>query len=212
MSSTTLKLATPEEIITFAPDDGTGFERVNHRAGGPVALEIEEYNPDWPEKYALVDERIRKALGNRALLVQHTGSTSVPGLPAKAVLDVDLIVADNEAEETYRADLEAAGFILLHREEWYKHRFFYMPEPLTNLHVFGPGPRSAEAVRHRLFRDWLREHPEDRENYAEIKRTATKASREGGEDVNAYTRRKGPVISDILRRIFETEGFLPKSS
>ncbi|KAI0151604.1 GrpB domain protein [Xylariaceae sp. FL1272] len=194
MSSTPVKLATPEEIITFAPDDGTGFERVNHRAGGPVSLVIEEYNPDWPVKYALVEERIREALGDRALLVQHTGSTSVPGLPAKAIVDVDLIVADSEAED------------------WYKHRLFYLPEPLTNLHVFSPGPLSAEAVRHRLFRDWLRDHPEDRENYAETKRTATKASREGGEDVNAYSRRKGPIISDILRRIFEAEGFVTKSS
>ncbi|KAK5630416.1 hypothetical protein RRF57_006131 [Xylaria bambusicola] len=174
-------------------------------------LKIVEYRPEWPAMFAEVERRIRQALGDRAILVQHVGSTSVPGLPAKDIIDVDLVVADPADEESYVPDLQAAGFVLLLREPiWYQHRFFHFEEPYTNLHVFGAD--SPELVRHRLFRDWLREHEDDRKLYTAMKREAAAASAAAGEVTQQYNNRKEPAVREILQRIFEAHGLLKASN
>lgn len=78
--------------------------------------------------------------------------------------------------------------------------------PTSNLHVWNPG--SPEAIRHRMFRDWLMEHPEDRERYASVKRSSAAASNAAGEDGWSYNRRKQAVIRDILDRMFRSYGML----
>ncbi len=91
-----------------------------------------EYKDSWTADFAAVQGHIRTALGDRALTIEHVGSTSVPGLPAKAVIDVDLVVSDPTAEDTYVADLETAGFQFLFREPgWFQRRFFGLQEPYT---------------------------------------------------------------------------------
>ncbi|KAL4999734.1 grpb/dephospho-CoA kinase [Aspergillus recurvatus] len=173
-------------------------------------IEIVEPDPAWPAAFAVIEARIKDALHQGSLLyIQHVGSTSVPNLPAKAVIDVDVVVIDPTAEETYVPALENAGFQFLFREpKWYEHRMFGCDEPYANVHVFGPD--SPELVRHRLFRDWLRDpkHEADRELYANMKRQAADESRNAGETVMEYNDRKEPVIREILRKVYEAHGLL----
>ncbi|KAL4782841.1 grpb/dephospho-CoA kinase [Aspergillus varians] len=199
----------PNPITQHLPYDPADIETVSTRP--QKRIEIIEPDPTWPATFALLETRIKAALPSENILfsIQHVGSTSVPNLPAKAVIDIDVIVADPAAEESYVPALESAGFQFLHREpRWYEHRFFGCAQPYANLHVFGPG--CPEAVRHRLFRDWLRdpENEGDRELYADVKRQAARESREAGESVNEYTDRKEPVIREILRKVYEAHGLL----
>jgi GrpB-like predicted nucleotidyltransferase (UPF0157 family) len=197
---------TPEEITRHhEPADD-----VEWVAGGPTPgpVEVVPADPRWPEQYERVAERVRTALGERVLGLEHVGSTSVPGLPAKPVIDVDLTVADSADEDAYRADLEAAGFALVLREpSWHEHRAFTHADPRTNLHVFSPD--CPEVVRHRLFRDWLREHPDDLARYRDAKVGASVVSTAAGEHVMEYNRRKEPVIRAIYDRVFRAHGLLP---
>lgn len=173
-------------------------------------IEIVEPDPAWPAAFAVIEARIKAALPQGNLLyIQHVGSTSVPDLPAKAVIDVDVVVVDPTAEESYVPALENAGFQFLLREpKWHEHRLFGCDEPYANIHVFAPD--SPELVRHRLFRDWLRDpmHEADRELYASVKRQAAAESREAGETVMQYNERKEPVIREILRKVYEAHGLL----
>jgi GrpB-like predicted nucleotidyltransferase (UPF0157 family) len=181
----------------------TGFQRIAHRT--PLAIEIVEPRSSWPADFAHIESLIRTALGANALSISHVGSTSVPGLPAKPVIDVDLAVPDPTAEDAYVPALEAAGFRLLSREpKWDEHRFFGLAEPYANLHVFKPD--SSVLIRDRMFRDWLREHGEDRDRYAAVKKEAARVSRERNETVNQYSKRKTGVIQDILERAFRAAG------
>ncbi|KAI3324635.1 GrpB domain protein [Xylariaceae sp. AK1471] len=197
-------MAATLDVTTMVDADPKYIERIDTRPLKP--LKIVEYREEWPAMYAEVEKRIRQALGDRAVLIQHVGSTSVPGLAAKDIIDVDLVVTDPEDEESYVPDLQAAGFQFLLREPaWYQHRFFGHKQPYTNLHVFGSD--SSEVARHRLFRDWLREHEDDCNRYAAAKREA-EASAAAGERNEHYNNRKAPVLRDILRRIFEAHGLL----
>ncbi|MEN3361543.1 MAG: hypothetical protein V7637_5525 [Mycobacteriales bacterium] len=161
---------------------------------GPVL--VAEYDPGWPARYEREAARLRELLGDRALLIEHVGSTSVPGLPAKPIIDLDLVVADSAEEGSYLPTLVAAGYRLLIREpEWYEHRCFKGPDTNINLHVFSPG--SAEVERHLLFRDWLRGHDADRDRYAAAKREL--AGRRWTY-IQQYADAKTGVVTEILAR------------
>ena len=135
---------------------------------GPIALA--ESNPEWPAQFARQARRIKSALGERALRIEHVGSTSVPGLAAKPIIDILLVVADSADEPSYVPALEAAGFVLRIREpEWHEHRLFKGPEINLNLHVFSAG--SVEVERLLLLRDRLRENPAERQLYEQTKRS-----------------------------------------
>lgn len=142
--------------------------------GGPPPkltgqVQIVDYDPDWPRRYRREEDRIRAVLGDRVLRVEHIGSTSVPELPAKPIIDIVLAVADSADEPAYLPALEAAGYRLVIREpEWYEHRCLKGPDTNINLHVFSLG--AAEIDRCTRFRDWLRTHPDDRDLYARTKR------------------------------------------
>ncbi|KAL4881956.1 grpb/dephospho-CoA kinase [Aspergillus karnatakaensis] len=198
----------PNPITIHIPYDPAAIETVATRP--KKRIEIVEPDPTWPYSYSILESRITAALPPTTLLyVQHVGSTSVPGLPAKAVIDIDIVVRDPTDEESYVPVLEKAGFQFLFRErKWHEHRFFSCDKPYANVHLFGED--SPEVVRHRLFRDWLRdpEHGDDREAYAEMKRRAAKESRERGEDVMQYNDRKEPVIREILRKVYKAHGLL----
>jgi GrpB-like predicted nucleotidyltransferase (UPF0157 family) len=137
------------------------------RADGPVRLA--EYDPAWVEQFAREEKRIRTALGARAVEVHHVGSTSVPGLAAKPVIDIVLLVADSADESAYIPELEAAGYALHLREpDWWEHRLLKDRNPDVQIHVFTVG--SSEVHRMLLFRDRLRNHVEERELYESTKR------------------------------------------
>lgn len=138
---------------------------------GPETIAIVPYNPDWPHRYQALSTRIRAALGDVVLGIQHVGSTSVTGLAAKDVIDIDLAVADPRNEGAYVPALECLGYVLTVREpSFHEHRCLRLSEPRANLHVFGSD--CPEIIRHRMFRDWLREHPDDRMLYENAKRAA----------------------------------------
>jgi GrpB-like predicted nucleotidyltransferase (UPF0157 family) len=166
-----------------------------------------EPDPGWPLLYDGLAGRIREALGWRALHVEHVGSTSVPGLAAKPIIDIDLTVADPDREQDYVPALERAGFRLVIREPWwFGHRALVADDPRCNVHVFGFD--SPELIKHRIFRDWLRGNPDDRDRYAAVKRQAAAASNEAGEHVMQYNARKEQVIRDIYHRAFLASGLL----
>ncbi|MBB4908993.1 GrpB family protein [Actinophytocola algeriensis] len=161
---------------------------------------IEDYDPAWPDWFEWDRVRIADALGPVALSIEHAGSTSVPGLPAKPVIDILLQVADTTAEDTYVPHLEAAGYALRVREpEWLEHRLLRRRgEPHdVNLHVFSPRYAAAEITRMLTFRDWLRTHEADRNLYAATKRElATRDWRY----VQDYADAKSDVVKQILAR------------
>ena len=131
-------------------------------------VEVVPYDAAWPLLFAAEEAKIRGALGAAALLIEHVGSTSVPGLAAKPVIDVQLAVLASADEAAYRSALERAGYRLIIREpEWFEHRLFKGAAPETNLHVFSAG--CPELDRCRLFRDWLRVTPQDVALYARTK-------------------------------------------
>ena len=145
------------------------------------------------------------ALGDDALRIEHVGSTSVPGLAAKPVIDIDLIVEDSRQESTYVPALEQQGFALVIREPWwYEHRCLRHHHPAGNLHVFSPD--SPEAERHLIFRDWLRSHPEDRALYETAKVIAAEGTRAAHGHVMDYNSRKEQALREIYSRAFRTLG------
>ena len=171
-------------------------------------LKLVAGNPSWPQEYRVLAGMILGVLGDAALAVEHIGSTSVPGLVAKPVIDVDLTVADSRDESAYVPPLDALGFVLVVREPWwYEHRLLRHSDPACNLHVFSP--YCAEQVRHRIFRDWLRTHPGDRALYAAAKTSAARDTRAIGGDTMDYNARKQAVVREIYARAFRALGLLP---
>ena len=159
-------------------------------------IQVVDYNPDWPRLFGREAERIRAALGERVVQLEHVGSTSVPGLAAKPIIDILLVVPDSSDEAAYVPDLEAAGYVLVIREpEWFQHRCFKGPDTNVNLHVHSPG--SPEIERYLLFRERLRTHPEDRAHYQRVKRELA------GRDwtyVQEYADAKTEVVEEIIAR------------
>jgi len=161
---------------------------------GPV--ELVEYSADWPVLFLREAQRLRAVLGDRAFRIEHVGSTSVPGLAAKPIVDVVLIVKDSAEEPAYVPALEAAGYILRIREtQFHEHRMFEGPDTDINLHVFSS--RCPEVERMLLFRDRLRDDEADRELYGRTKR---ELARRRWKYVDDYAQAKGAVVEEILSR------------
>lgn len=168
---------------------------------GPASEEIQltGADPAWASQFAVEAQRVRKALGSVALRVEHIGSTSVPGLPAKPIIDIDLWVEDSDREERYIPGLASIGYVLALREPWWNgHRMLVNSgTPKVNLHVF---PADApEPLRHLLFRDWLCSHDEDRDLYAAVKRRLAVSTSEHPAEYNLA---KNEVIDLIYARVF----------
>jgi GrpB-like predicted nucleotidyltransferase (UPF0157 family) len=157
-----------------------------------------DYDPEWPALYAREEARIRSILGERVIRIEHTGSTSVPGLAAKPIIDITMTVADVLDEPAYATDLEAAGYVVRIREhepEWYDHRVFKGPDTNVNLHVFSDG--CVELERMVGFRDWLRTHDDDRDLYERTKRELIARD---WEYVQNYADAKTGVVEGIMAR------------
>jgi len=157
---------------------------------------VADYDPIWPHWFESAAYRIRQALGDTALEIHHVGSTSVRDLPAKPLIDVDLVVPDSTDEAVYLPHLEAIGYELRIREpDWYEHRLLRGFDPPVNLHVFS---RDCEEVAQMLLlRDWLRTHDDDRDLYARTKREL--AVKEW-KYVQNYADAKSEVVQEILQR------------
>ena len=160
------------------------------------SIQIVDYDSEWPRLFEREAERIQAALGERVLLIEHVGSTSVPGLAAKPRIDVLLLVTDSADEPAYVPALEAAAYVLRIREpDWYEHRMFNGLDTDINLHVFSPG--CPEIDRMLLFRDWLRSNASDRRLY---ERTKRELARKDWRYTQNYADAKTAVVEEILAR------------
>ena len=157
---------------------------------------VRDYDPQWPELFQREAARIAMALGERALQIEHTGSTSVPGLAAKPTIDILLVVTNSADEDAYLTPLEGAGYVLRIREpNWHEHRMFKGPDTDINLHVLSSGCPEIERIL--LFRDRLRSNAADRDLYA---RTKLALAQKQWNSVDDYANAKTAVIEEIISR------------
>jgi GrpB-like predicted nucleotidyltransferase (UPF0157 family) len=166
-----------------------------------ATIQLAPHDPAWPERYAGEAAKIRAALGDRAIVLEHVGSTSIPGISAKPILDILLAVADSSDEDSYVPALAAQGYRLHVREpDWHQHRLLKGEDPLVNLHVFTAG--SSEIRRMLGFRDRCRSCPEERDLYENTKRElAARVWRH----VQHYANAKGEVVEAIIARALALE-------
>jgi GrpB-like predicted nucleotidyltransferase (UPF0157 family) len=186
----------PDPHDTAAYD--AALPRVTVGPASPLSgpIEVRDYDPAWPGSYAREATRIVRALGERVVALEHVGSTAVPGLPAKPIIDIVLEVPDSSDEPAYVPDLEAAGYALRIREpSWFEHRLLRGVDDRVNLHVFSAGcPESGRMIR---FRNHLRSSAVDRDLYAAAKRDL--AGREW-KYMQQYADAKTDVIAEIMAR------------
>lgn len=159
-------------------------------------IELLPYDGAWPRLYDGEAARVLSVLGGKVLLLEHVGSTSVPGLSAKPIIDMLLAVADSSDEPDYVPSMEAAGYVLRIREpDWYEHRLFKGPAANINLHVFSAG--CVEIDRMLRFRDHLRSNDSDREVYS---RTKHELASRRWKYVQEYADAKSEVVETIIAR------------
>jgi GrpB-like predicted nucleotidyltransferase (UPF0157 family) len=110
-------------------------------------IEIMDYDPHWPEKYQAHAGVIAGALGGAALRIEHIGSTSVPGLGAKAIIDILVVVPDSADEDSYLPQLQGAGYELRVREpDWHEHRMFRTIARDVHIHIYSAGCPKSIAI------------------------------------------------------------------
>ena len=161
-----------------------------------ATITLADYDESWPVLFGREAARIRAALGDSAILIEHAGSTSVPGLAAKPIIDIVLAVPDSADEQAYVPPLEAAGYILRAREPgWFEHRMFKGPDTDINLHVFTAG--ASEIDRMLLFRDRLRANDADRAAYLQVKRDLAQRT---WRHVQHYADAKTTIVQEIVAR------------
>ncbi len=159
-------------------------------------IELHDYDQGWLHLFESEADRLRSILDSGVVRLEHVGSTAVPGLAAKPIIDMVLVVVDSSDEDSYLADLEKAGYLLQIREpDWFEHRVFKGPAANINLHVFLVG--CPEIERMLLFRDWLRSNDEDRLMYESVKRDL--ATRDCAH-VQNYADAKNDIVDEIVSR------------
>lgn len=157
-------------------------------------IQLNPYDEKWPALFEREKERILKILKDKALMIEHIGSTSVPGLMAKPIIDILLVVEDAGKEEDYMDDLYRHGYILRVREpDFENHHMFKGPDTDIHLHVFSKG--SKEIEKYLLFRNYLRLHDDARELYENTKKELAKKT---WKYVQNYADAKSEVVQKIL--------------
>ena len=192
----------PADQTPVRPDEEIAAARVGPVIPHNAPVHLAEYDPQWPVLFAREADRIRAVLGSRAVLLEHAGSTSVPGLAAKPIIDIVLAVPDSADEPGYVPDLEAGGYVLRVREpDWFEHRLFKGPDTDVNLHVFSAG--STEIDKMLLFRDWLRAHDDERYAYLAVKRELAQRT---WRHVQHYADAKTAIVEQIVARARQHQG------
>lgn len=177
----------------------------------PDPIIVVPYDPAWPSQFDALGGRLRAALGGLALRIDHIGSTAVPGLAAKPVIDVQISVAALEPVAAYRSAIESAGFVWRSDNPDLTKRYFREAAgPRTHIHVRRLGSWAEQFAL--LFRDYLRRHPAEAASYAAHKRALAAAHHA---DREAYTDAKEPFIWEVMRRASawsQTSGWEPGPS
>lgn len=158
-----------------------------------MAIRLVPHDPEWANIYERAAADIRGALGSTALSVDHVGSTAIPGIVAKPVIDVEILVERYDPEAPYRGPLESLGYAFDHRDE--SHVFFVRSfgEFPLHVHVVEESSDSRMMIK---FRDYLRVHPDEARRYEDLK----KALAEQHDDANAYANAKSSYVLEIVRR------------
>lgn len=154
-------------------------------------IEIVSYDPNWPLLYRKEAKQIQNALGDNCLIIEHFGSTSVPGLNAKPKIDILVVVKDFQVLDI--SSLQKIGFEF-RGEVISTGRYFCKKTPRIHLHIFENGNPLIE--RNLIFRDWLRTHEEDRFAYAALKMELAEIYRDGME----YCKAKTDFIDQIITK------------
>ncbi|CAG7632316.1 GrpB family protein [Paenibacillus allorhizosphaerae] len=173
---------------------------------------IESYHPEWPLLFLETGRRIRNSLGETAVRIDHIGSTSVPGLDAKPVIDIQVSVVQLKPLNSIVMALEAAGYrYRADNPDLTKAYFRESPgERRTHIHVRRTGSWSEQTAL--MFRDYLRRHPDDAAAYAQEKRRLAEQYRDNRQ---AYVEAKDPIIWSILHKAAlwsQTVGWMPETS
>lgn len=177
------------EPVTPVPEVAPAFRNL---VDGRVHLV--GYDAAWPDHFEQEARKIRAALGDAVLRLEHVGSTSIPGLDAKPCIDILLVVVDSSDEAAYGPALTEAGYRLVIREpDWHQHRVYKGPEINLNLHVFSEG--SSEIERLLLFRDHLRANPQARGRYVAAKRGLAERT---WDTIQDYADAKSEVIEKLI--------------
>jgi GrpB-like predicted nucleotidyltransferase (UPF0157 family) len=190
-----------------AADRRTSDERlaaitVGERQTHESTIHLAPYDPEWPVQFAQLAGRIRAALSGGVIRLEHVGSTSVPGLAAKPIIDMLLVVEDSADEARYVPALERQGFVLRIREsDWFEHRLLKTPDIDGNLHVFSAG--CSEIDRMIAFRNWLRANDDDRLLY---QRTKQELAVRTWKHVQNYADAKSDVVAQIMARALAAGG------
>ena len=190
------KLTSSPKAKTPLTEDQIVAATVGERKPFNSAVYLAPYDPAWPSLFNRLKKQIREALGDKILLLEHVGSTAVPGLSAKPIIDMVLAVEDSSDESSYVKPLEKKGYTLRNREpDWHEHRLLKPPDVEGKLHVFSAG--CEEIGQMLLFRDRLRNNTDDRLLYEETKREL--AARTWKYRQN-YADAKSEVVQEILAR------------
>lgn len=182
------------------------------KAGDPYWIAL--YDATWPERFQQLAQPLRNALGPVALRIDHIGSTSIPGLAAKPVIDIQISVADFEPLDAYRLPLERLGYLFrADNPERTKRYFREAPgSPRVHIHVRQAGSFSEQFAL--LFRDYVRMHPDVASHYAQLKIGLAQQYSQV-EDRHLYTEAKSPFIWKVIAQADEwaqQTGWLPGPS
>ena len=162
-------------------------------------INLQEYNPDWADMFEEERKRILNIINMKNVLIEHVGSTSVPNLCAKPILDILLGVQNSADESSYIPALESLGYTLKIREpDWYEHRMLKGFNPEVNLHVFSLGCEELQKMIQ--FWDWLIHNKDDRERYANVKRMLAKKT---WKYLQNYADAKSTIVGEIFEHIKE---------
>lgn len=181
--------------LEIVPRVYPGFEWTSgEQRASQERIDVTPYDATWPARFASMRARLAAALGAVALRIDHVGSTSVPGLAAKPIVDVQVSVRDHAHEAAYVPAIEELGFVLRARDD--QHRYFKPPPGSPRTHQIHVCSAGGDWERdHLLFRDYLRAHPARADEYGALK---TALALKFGDDRVGYTDAKTSFILDAL--------------
>ncbi|MGA2713070.1 MAG: GrpB family protein [Bryobacteraceae bacterium] len=161
-----------------------------------------DYDPNWPELFQSLRKRIADALGDMATAIEHVGSTAAPGLAAKPIVDIDVLLASETMLPAVIERLASLSYIHQGDLGIPEREAFLAPANDPPHHLYVCPPSSAEFRRHMAFRDYLRSHPRDAKIYGDLKIALAARFRE---DRSAYTTAKGEFVAELTRRAIATQ-------
>ncbi|EOC1316130.1 GrpB family protein [Cronobacter turicensis] len=157
-------------------------------------ITLEPYNPAWPAQFAEEEKRVSEALGDVALAVHHIGSTSVPGLAAKPVIDMLVEVSSLKALDALNSAMQALGYTPRGEYGIPGRRYFIKGETVRTHHLHAFIAASEQVTRHLAFRDYLRRHDDAVREYSQIKFAA---ARDSGFQSDLYSQLKNDFIARV---------------